>query len=148
MTARGVADVYDIKHMTLAKIEKMLHGDDAPPPPVDYAAKYGLHGMTGVEVARLVHCLSSYTEMGAMLEAWSNANAPKPEPNMFWLPEMKETSAVGDPDHIVEIFARKDFVTVKCAVRLPDRTMRLWLDEDDETRWEWVDETPTKSTHP
>ena len=147
MTARSAADVYDESRMALVKIEKLLHGDDAQPPPVDYAAKYGLHGMTGVEVARLVHYMSSYTEMDAMLEAWSNANAPKPEPNMFWLQGAEETPAVGMPLRIAEEIQADLGIgvgIVECAVRLPDRKMRVWTEEnedgDEVTKWEWVSE--------
>lgn len=149
MSARCAVDMYDVKRMALVKIEKLLHGDDAPPPPVDYADKYGLHGMMGVEVARLaIGCLSSYDEMGAVLDAWRNANTPPaPEPDMFWLQGAEETPAVGMPLRIAEEIQADLGIgvgIVECAVRLPDRKMRVWTEEnedgDEVTKWEWVSE--------
>lgn len=104
MTARSAADVYDIKHMTLAKIEKLLYGDDAPPPTA-------------------------------------------PEPDMFWLQGAEETPAVGMPLRIAEEIQADLGIgvgIVECAVRLPDRKMRVWTEEnedgDEVTKWEWVSE--------
>lgn len=79
-----------------------------------------------------------------MLEAWRTANAQQPEPNMFWLAGAEETPAVSMPERIAEeirIDGAKHWAWVECAVRLPDRKMRVWETDDEETRWEWVDES-------
>ena len=82
------------------------------------------------------------------IEFFDEVEAPKlPEPNMFWVSGAEETPAASMPQRIAEDLymdgVKSSCAWVECAVRLPDRKMRVWEDEDGDTHWGWVDETPT-----
>lgn len=81
--------------------------------------------------------------------------AEAPEPNRFWVDRgnhaREVTSKIRDvADEIVFDETSKETAaigSVHCAVYVGVRKIRAWTDKG-KTRWEWVDETLTKSTHP
>lgn len=103
-----------------------------------------MKGMSGHGAYMLIRMsVSDHHEIEELMQAWRIANAPAPEPDMFWdsespeeetsLDEIASNNSPLSPKSLPEV------VQVLCALRLPSKKMQVWLTDDDETRWEWVD---------
>lgn len=115
----------------------------------NYAEMQEWKGMDGATAYQLIsRHADGWADIRGMMEAWHEANTPPaPEPNMFWLAGAEETPAVEMPLRIAEEIEEELGIgigIVECAVRLPDRKMRVWTeknaDGDEVTKWEWVSE--------
>lgn len=114
-----------------------------------------MKGMSGHGAYMLIRMsVSEPHEVEELMQAWLDANAPEPkppEPDMFWLAD--DPDDVMSLQHLIDAADTEDgsVIDVLCAKSMPNRRIRAWREGDGDKQrvcWEWVDETPAKSTHP
>lgn len=80
----------------------------------------------------------------ALLSTPAAPQADEIEPDLFWDYDNGEDSGQDSAYELAD-YCAQDLphgetmeVVVMCAKRLPNRHMKIWVDEDDDVQWEWI----------
>lgn len=93
----------------------------------------------------------SLCRIGSVLSRLSTPAAPQAdeiEPDLLWDYDNGEDSGQDSAYELAD-YCASDLphgetmeVVVMCAKRLPNRHMKIWVDEDDDVQWEWISPQP------
>lgn len=120
------------------------------------ALRSGRNGEQG-DTAPIPHNVAHARAMALTGMEWLRHNAPdqlvttdgeQGEPDMFWDDNNPEDSGQECAQELADYcsqdlpFGETMIVDVQCAKRLPNRQMKIWVDDDDDLHWEWGESNP------
>lgn len=109
-----LSEKYEAKVRSFQDIDEALIGDREALQPVNYVEKYGLTGMTGYELARLLLNFNNYEEMGNVVDCWRNANTEIPLSDTITLPNKLSPDLADQMSKQLSLYDGETYLTGPC----------------------------------